>query len=134
MKRLLLALALLAGLFVVAPTSVSASTPCGSAYGFTLYDGDVGNGASITFCGAYLPTGGPHVSSLGYYGWNDRVSSYCIWNAHSGSRFVAYEHDRYQGVTLTTTGGGCVYYLYRYWSGRFFDGFSNQMSSIWADG
>lgn len=118
--------AIFAGIFV-AP--ISADSRCNGGYGVTLYTDINYHGTPITFCRAQLPTGGPHVPKLGPYGWNDRASSYQVFNAQSSQCIRFYEHENYLGTTITTCGADNIPDLRNFYPSRF-DGWNDVMSSL----
>jgi len=117
---------LLVGLFV---TPASADSRCNGKLGITLYEDIRYGGSSITFCSALLPTGGPHLSKLSPWGWNDKTSSYQFFNATANDCIRLYEHENFRGATLTTCGSEFVSDLTVYYPGRS-DGFNDTISSL----
>lgn len=131
MKKVLGLVGTLLLLSAMVPAAVSADSRCNGGSGVTLYDNVGYGGASKTFCRALLPTGGPTVNRLSPYGWNDRASSYQVFNTTASQCYRFYEHEYFSGTTLTTCGNGNIYDLRQYYTGRW-DGWNDTMSSFKA--
>jgi hypothetical protein len=129
------ALVVAVGILAASPAPASADSRCGGVMGIQLWENTFKGGKTIILCSAnnYRDLSAYKVDpgcSLLCATWNDRVSSYEVFNLSSLSkaRFY-YNKDFNKGTTgwyITTTGSGYVPDLRVYYNG----GFNDQMSSI----